>query len=289
MAKAKTEAEKRESRSSANDMNHSVKRNAPTIFDRLASRGIDYAQIKALVSIDLSNAAWFFDRYFSHHTAPQVLRQTERWKQMLKADFLLPAERKSEIETILRAAEMFAWNALIEASFPRLGRWHLSQKRLPNREDPEARYIQPDIRIEAIHEETGEKRVAVVPGGRNSAAAWGDVWRKAFTELRLVHLVLRPQRRKRLVAARPLQGWRISTKVMIPSLYDFLAPFYRKRGNVWSEREGALTRDAFFPKELLEDMRDFLLQEHPEVFAKMTVKQLKAAIQRHLTSKRKKY
>jgi hypothetical protein len=268
-------------------MNDIVKRDSRTIFDRLASRGIEYPQIKWLVSVDLPHAAWFFDRHFSPRTAPQVLRQTERVRQMLNDDFLLSSEQKTEIEKTLSGAELFAWNSLLETSFPKLGPWHLSRKLLPTHQDPEPRYIQPDIQIVAIHEATREKRVAVVPGGRNSAAAWGDVWRKAFTQLGLLELVLKQRRRKHLVAARPSQGWRIFTKIVIPRLYDFLAPSYRKRGHVWSEKEKTIKRDAFFPNELLEDMRDILQQEYPEVFAIMTLEQLKAAIQRHLTSLRK--
>jgi hypothetical protein len=268
-------------------MNDIIKRDSATIFERLASRGIEYSEIKWLVSVDLPHAAWFFDRHFSPRTAPQVLRQTERWREMLNDDFLLSAEQKIEIEKTLSGAELFAWNALIETSFPKLGSWHLSRTLLPTHEDPEARYVQPNIRIVAIHEETGEKRVAVVPGGRNRVAAWGDVWRNTFKELGLLDLVLKQRRRKHLVAARPSQGWRIFTKVVIPRLYDFLAPSYPKRGHVWSEKENALTRDALFPKELLEDMRDILQQEYPEVFAKMTLEQLKATIQRHLTSLKK--
>jgi integrase len=47
---------------------------------------------------------------------------------------------------------MLAWRALIETSFPKLGPWHLSWTFLPTHEDPEARYVHPDIRIAAIHD-----------------------------------------------------------------------------------------------------------------------------------------
>jgi hypothetical protein len=284
MAKAQSQFEKRESQSaSQTNVNDSAKGNVPNIFDRLASRGIDYSQIKWIVSADLPHAKWFFDRYFSPHTAPQVLRQANRVRHMLHDDFLLSSEQKAEIEKTLSGAELFAWNALIETSFPKLGPWNLSREFVPTHEDPEPRCIQLEIRIVAIHEATKEKRVALIPGRTNSAATWGDAWRKAFTELELLDLVLKPRRRRRLVAARPSQGWRIFTKVVIPRLYDFLVPFYRKRGHVWSAKENALSRDAFFPKELLEDMLAILRQEYPEVFDRMILEQLKAAIQRHLT------
>jgi hypothetical protein len=48
-----------------------------------------------------------------------------------------------------------------------------------------------------------------------------------------------------------------------------------------------LRRDAFFSKELLDDMGDILRQEYPQVFANTTRDQLKAAVQRHLASRRK--
>lgn len=263
------------------------KSGAQTIFDRLESRRIDYVEIKKLISLDLPHAALYFESHFGPHTPPQVLRQVGRWRQLLEDDFLVPAEQKKEIASTLTRAEMFAWNALIEASFPKLGPWNLSRKFVPTHRDPKPRYIDPDIRIVAIHEKTGETCVAVIPGGKGSGAEWGDEWRKAFVELGLLDLVLKQQRRKRLVSVRHAQAWPIFTRVVIPRLYDFLAPFYRKPGHVWSEKEKVLKRDAFFSKELLEDMRDVLRQEHPRVFAQITLDQLKAAVHRHITNRRK--
>jgi len=264
-----------------------LKNNLPTIFDRLQSRGIDYIEIKKLISIDLPHAALFFDTHFGPRTPPQILRQTGHWRKLLSDDFLLSAEQKKDVEKTLIAAEMCAWNALIETSFPRLGAWSLFQHFVPTDEGSEPSRIHPDIRIVAIHEKTREKRVAVVPGGKDSVASWGDAWRKAFTTLGLLDLVLKRTRRKRLVSQRHSQAWPIFTKVVIPRLYDFLAPYYRKRGNVWSAKEKVLQRDAFFSKELLEDMRDILIQEHPDVFAGMSLDQLKAAVHRHITQRRK--
>jgi hypothetical protein len=258
-----------------------------TIFDRLESRGVDYVEIKKLISLDLPHAALYFESHFGPHTPSQVLRQAGRWRQLLGDDFLVPAEQTKDLERTLTGAEMFAWNALIEASFPKLGPWNLSRQFVPTHKDPDPRYIHPDMRIVAIHEKTGQTRVAIIPGGQGSAAEWGDVWKKAFGELGLLDLVLKRQRRKPLVSARHAQAWPIFTKVVIPRLYDFLAPFYRKLGHVWSERERVLKRDAFFSKELLEDMRDILRQEHPHVFARITRDQLKAAVHRHLTRRRK--
>jgi hypothetical protein len=114
------------------------------------------------------------------------------------------------------------------------------------------------FRAMRIHEKTGEKRAAVIPGGPANVAAWDEVWRKAFVELGLLDFGLKRQQRVRLVSARRSQAWPIFTKIVIPRLYDLLAPFYRKRSHVWSDKEEVLKRDAFSPKELLEDMRDIL-------------------------------
>ena len=263
------------------------KGDSQTIFHRLQSRGIDYVEIKKLISLDLPHAALYFESHFGPHTPPQALRQAGRWRQLLDDDFIVPEEQKKELTNTLTGVEMFAWNALIESSFPKLGPWILSRQFVPTHRDPDPRYIHPDIRIVAVHEKSGQTRVAAIPGGKGSGAEWGDVWRAAFVELGLLDLVLKRQRRKRLVSARPAQAWPIFTKVVIPRLYDFLAPFYRKPGHVWSEKEKVLKRDAFFTKELLEDMRDLLRQEYPHVFSRTSRDQLKAAVHRHITSRRK--
>jgi hypothetical protein len=261
--------------------------NSPTIFGRLEARGVDYLKIKNQISLCLPHPALYFETHFGPRTPPQILRQTRRWRKLLSNDFLLSTEQRKDVEKNLIAAEMCAWNALIEASFPRLGAWNLLQHFVPTEQGSKPSRIQPDIRIVAIHEKTREKRVAVVPGGKESVDPWGDAWRKAFTTLGLLDLVLKTTRRKRLVSKRHSQAWPIFTKRVIPQLYDFLAPHYRKRGNVWSAKETVLQRDAFFSKELLEDMRDILIQEHPDVFAGMSLDQLKAAVHRHITQRRK--
>ena len=219
-------------------------------------------------------------------TARQVLRQIERLKRLLKGDFILSAAQKREIQKTIGGIEMFAWNALIEASYPKLGPWRMSRRFLPNRHDPEPRYIDPDLQIVAIHEETRQKRTALIPGGYGGIADWGNAWRTAFADLGLLGLVLKQESRKRLVVARRPQAWPIFTIGVIPRLYEFLAPFYRKRGHVWSGKKNVLTRDAFFPQDLLDDMRQILQVEHPDSFSEITRNQIKAVVQRHIAHTR---
>jgi len=253
-----------------------------TLFDRLSARGIEYVEIKKIVSFDLPHATLFFERHFGCHSAPQVLRQVRRWNKLLRNDCILSAEQRREFDQTLSAAEMSAWRALIETSFPRLGPWHLSWTFLPTHEDPELRYIHPDIRIVAIQETTHQTRVAIVRGGITEAFSWGESWQRAFADLGLLELVLKRRTRNPLVSARHSQGWPIFTMVVIPRLYVFLAPFYRKRGHIWSAKENVLRRNAFFPKDLLDDMGEILRLEHPGSFPLMTRDQLKAVIQRHI-------
>jgi len=253
-----------------------------SLFERLSRRGIDFVEIKKIVSLNLPHAALFFERHFGSHTARKVVRQIERWRRLLKDDFILSAEQKGEIQKMLAGIEMFAWNALIEASFPKLGPWRLSQRFLPTAQDTEPRFINPDLQILAVHERTGEKRTAIIPGGRDSVSSWGTVWRSAFAELGLLELVLKHRAPKRLVSARRPHAWPVFTMAVVPRLYDFLTPFYRKRGHVWSEKENVLKRHAFFSNDLLDDMRAILQMEHPDIFAQMTRNQLKARIQNHV-------
>src|SRR5579862_3095218 len=126
----------------------------PTIFTRLVARGIDYTEIKKLVSFYLPHATLYQQRHFGPHTPPQIVRQIKRWRGLLKNDFIVPTEQRKEIEKTLLLWELFAWNALVEESFPRLGEWKMSRRWLPTHQDPDARYIHPSIQILAVHEKT---------------------------------------------------------------------------------------------------------------------------------------
>src|ERR1700693_4528429 len=92
---------------------HVPKRDSLSIFERLSRRGIQYVEIKRIVSLDLPHATLFFQRQFGAHPTRRVLRQVERWKSWLEDDFILSAEQKKEIQKTLGGIEMFAWNALI--------------------------------------------------------------------------------------------------------------------------------------------------------------------------------
>ncbi len=96
-----------------------------------------------------------------------------------------------------------------------------------------------------------------------------------------MELVLEQPSHKRSVSRKLHRPWPIYTQVVIPRLYEFMLPYYRTRGHVWSEKEGESTHDAYYPTELLLDMLEILQQQHPIAFGSKTAIQLKSMIQRH--------
>jgi hypothetical protein len=261
-----------------------------SIFERLAARGVSpgYAQIKSIVSLNIPHSTLFFERQFRDRTPAQVLRQVKDWRRLAERNFVLLTLLLQEIKKALAGAEMLAWNALVERALTQpVGPWTVFQRLVPTSfENGRALYIKPDTEITIIHKHTKEKRTTLIPHPRPEAP-WGLGWEAAFQELGILDLVLHLPASKRLVSARSVQGWPIYTQLVIPNLYDFLRPYYPKRGHVWSGRETVLQREAFFPKELLEDMLDILKVEQPHAFQRTTTAQLKNTLRRYLAQKPK--
>jgi hypothetical protein len=90
-----------------------------------------------------------------------------------------------------------------------------------------------------------------------------------------------------VLSARPPQGWTIFTKRIIPCLYEYLLPYYEKRGHYSQKRDRWKAGKAQFPKELFEDMLGILHIEYGDFFARTSARQLKAVIQRHLQNRHK--
>jgi len=260
------------------------KREQPGIFERLESRGIggaQYVQIKRILTLDLPQTTLFFQNQFGSNTPSRVLRLVNKWRQCLRSDFIVPEEQRKDLEKSIAGAEIFAWNAIIEASFPELGSWKLTRMLVPTTsEEGRARYIQPDIKITAVHEGTGETRVAAVSGTKAPGPEWCESWRKAFEKLGLLELVLTQDAQRRLVSPKGPQAWPIYTQVAIPRLYEFLLPFYPSKGHITAKEE-TFTRDAYYPRDLLEDMLAILRAEQPQFFERTKLHQLKAVVQRY--------
>lgn len=204
------------------------------------------------------------------------------WDWFLDKDFILLPEEKQKARDLVLPAEWAAWNALIETSFPILGEWRLSRILGSIDEDSKPSAGQERIRLVAVHSKTGERRETWIPVDQEFAKTPGRAWRSAFTKLGLLDEILNQKRGMRLVSRRNAQGWPVFTKSVIPRLYDYLLPFYPTKGHVFEEKELKLARDAIFPKDLICDMRDILVAEHPHVFWKMTIAQLTAVVQRHV-------
>ncbi len=258
---------------------------ARNIFERLESHGIgadEFGKILRIITFDLPQSTLFFEQQFRDSTPQQVLRQTEKWRQFLATDFILSENQRKDIEKSIALAEMLAWNVLRDKSFPRLGPWHLSCTLLPTSfRDGQPVYIYPNIEDIAIHETTKENRVVVIPGKKADGTSSVDPWRTGFQTLGLLELVLKQRPQKRSVSREQRRLWPIYTQVVIPRLYEYMLPSYRSRGHVWSEKEETLTRNAYYPKDLLRDMLAILQQQHPHAFGSKTAIQLKSIIQRH--------
>jgi hypothetical protein len=255
------------------------------IFERLESHGIgtdEFGEVLKIITLDLPQSALFFEQQFQDSTPPQVLRQTEKWRHLLATDFILPESQRKDIEKSISLAEILAWNVLRDMSFPRLGPWHLSCTRLPTSfQDGQFRYINSNLELVAIHETTKEKLTTVIPCPKTGGTASADAWRIGFETLGLLKLVLKQRPHKRSVSRKKHRPWPIYTQIVIPRLYEYMLPYYRSRGHVWSERERELSHDAYYPTELLVDMLEILQQQHPHAFGSKTAAQLKSMIQRH--------
>lgn len=267
-------------------------RRSRDIFEKLADLGIrDYGSVKSIVSFQIPQAAYFFVQQFGRRTLAGVLRQIERWNELLKTDFVLPAGQRAEIIRTINQTELLVCNALIQANSSRVGDWELQYAWIPTGKDESgtATYIRPALGITARHGDTGEIRHASIPHESFDTSDLGaNTIRKAFEELGLWEQLEKGSLRRYLVSSRKAQGWPMYTQGVIPQLYEFLAPHYPNRGHHSEKRDTAVEkRKALFPKELLEDMLDILQMEHPHAFGQTTVNQLKASIQRYLDRKAK--
>jgi len=255
------------------------------IFERLESHGIgtdEFGEILQIIVLDLPQSTLFFEQQFRDSAPQQVLRQTERWRQLLATDSILPENQRKDIEKSISLAETLAWNVLRDMSFPRLGPWNLSWTAVPTSfRGRQAVHIFPSVEVVAIHESTKERRTALIPGKKADGTSWVPAWRTGFERLGLLGLLLKQRPSKRAVSRERGRPWPIYTQVVIPRLYEYMLPHYRSRGHVWSGKERDFTHDAYYPKDLLQDMLAVLQQQHPYAFARKTADQLKSMIQRH--------
>jgi hypothetical protein len=157
---------------------------------------------------------------------------------------------------------------------------------LPNELEGRLRYIYPSIEVNAVHRESREERKTVIRGEEyHEPARKAATWKNAFEELQLSELLNRGSVHTGVASQRSERAWPAFTQHIIPELYEFMYPHYRKQGHHSAKRDGLKVRHALFPKELLEHMLAVLRLDHPETFGLATTAQLKAVIQRHLDRK----
>jgi hypothetical protein len=212
------------------------------------------------------------------------LKQIDSWKGFLGKEWLLSADEKKKLRTLIAGKEILVW-AVIHEMNQSIGPWDIQivflvgdhARPLSNgSSETWQKWI-------AINRITGEPREAFI-----SAEAWidrtkyGAACKQAYETLGLwseaykgcVH---------HGITSNPVDAKSIShhTKVVIPRLYAFLIPYYQVRGHYSSKRDILKTENAVYPKQLLEIMLDILHFEEPEIFRKSNIAQIKAVLQRH--------
>lgn len=265
---------------------------ASDIFERLEKRGIGYDQVKRIVQFERPHDTLFFAQWFKGRKISRVLKQTNKWKKLLKEDFVLclSPDLKLKVEEFILQTELMVWRALIEAN-PQIGPWDLQIRIRPNDRDESGHPVQPNQEIIVINSETKEKKSVEIPGGKLShIASRAEALKQAFEKLELWDQMWKGDPSQDLISNRSQQGWPIFTQIIIPRLYQFMAPHYKEPGHYSAKIDGTAAeakRPARVPKALLLDVLEILKMEHDYAFKDTTVDQLKADVQRYLAQKRR--
>jgi hypothetical protein len=76
---------------------------------------------------------------------------------------------------------------------------------------------------------------------------------------------------------------------VIPQLYDLLAPHYKSRGHRRKGPDGVVSSPSEqLPRQLFVDMLEILRLEYEFAFKETTMRQLTAAVQKHIARKKSK-
>lgn len=264
---------------------------AQELFARLSARGFDsadYWKIKRLVAFSFPQARFWFYREYGECTIEQVIEQIDQTRAFLAKNCILSTEARIEVEKSIQIAEMLAWGAILEINSLKVGPWIIQSAYIPTGADKRgrARYSHSSLRITAIHEGSGERRAAVIPGEELNLARRAKAWKRAYEQLGIWDLVFRGSVHKGILSARGPRSSPIFTRWIDPALYEYLLPYFKKRGYHSVQRDGLKAGNAQFPKELFEVMLLILQLEQPSFFDDATPQQLMSVIQRHLKKKR---
>jgi len=261
------------------------------VLDRLLARGIkpaDYIKIKRIVSFDIPHGLLIFAERFGRRSIAQVMAQIEGWRRFLERDALFTDDEKGKVERLLQGVELVVGQALQDVNWLHIGPWIITPVILPTGQDAQGQpeYLQPGLRLTAVHGESKEERSAVISGEElNDPSKRSGAWKRAFEELGIWDIVARDAVNPRVTRAGRPQGWPVFTQFVIPRLYEDLIPHYPKIGHHSEKRDTLSVGMARVPKELLEDMLLILRFEHPGTFEETTISQLRADVQRYLERK----
>lgn len=254
------------------------------LLARLSKRGIDYTYINKILQYDLPNESLRFAHWFKGRTVSGVLDHIDKWKAILKKDFVLALyDLKGPVERAIFTTEAVVWSALIEFN-QQVGPWDVKIVLLQSghAEPRGPLYTNTARELRAVHRETKEER-------RTRIQSTGPSLRRAFEAIGLWDQLRKGDLSGTLGSRRSQQGWPIYTRVLIPRLYEFMTPYYKFPGHHWTARHGRRQESkpvAKYPMELLQDMLAILQIEHPSVFNRTTIPQLRAVVRRHLESRR---
>jgi hypothetical protein len=265
----------------------------PDIFEKIKNRGIDFEVVHRIVQVERPHDTLFSAQWYRGRSISQVLKHLEKWRAFLEKDFILSlsGDLKAKLEGFVLRTELLVWRALIEANH-RVGPRDLQVRWIPTGRDENGHkvFIQPDREIVAVHRETKEMRRARLPGGRaRSLALQAEDHRRAFQELGLWDQLWKGDLSRIWTSKRKRQGWPLFTRLIIPRLYEFMAPHYTSPGNYSARLDGTnakAERPSLFQKELLQDMVEILKMEHEYAFQNATLDQLKAVLQRYLAKRK---
>jgi hypothetical protein len=144
------------------------------------------------------------------------------------------------------------------------------------------------VQIVATHRKTKEVKTAPVIGAGGFFIGI-FACKEAFEQLGLWDSLWKGNPGPSFVSQRATQGWPFFTRVVIPQLYDLLAPHYKSRGHRRKGPDGVVSSPSEqLPRQLFVDMLEILRLEYEFAFKETTMRQLTAAVQKHIARKKSK-
>jgi hypothetical protein len=256
-------------------------RNPSSMFRAIEERGMSYAQIKQIVTLDIPQWTLRFSQVFRNKTIRQASREVDKERKTLERMKLIPESVVRESAQHFAGLDLVIANSLLETNATNRGRWRLSfLYATPDHDNPtpmdgkmylEASQTNPD-------EGSAPERRLVEIDPQGFVKSMRKALQEALTQLGIAdELEFAPAA---LTSGRQRYAWPIYSRFVVPRLYEYMLPFYSSKAH-YSELLDQLKpeRTARYPKALFEDMLAILQLEHPDDFQLATPAKLTAFIQ----------